>query len=111
MPDDPPAATVRPLNAAVAHIVLTGDMTQTRSQSSRAHRALGGFRGQATVRSWLYRIVTNLPDKLKEPLVLREFEGMSYQAIADVLDLPINTVRTRILRARRSLQDRMEAWR
>lgn len=143
---------------AALRIVRNPAMAQDLAQDAfvRAHRALGGFRGQAAVRSWLYRIVTNLalnavqrrreyptdamperptrrdpavdtevsalrheleeaivelPDKLKEPLVLREFEGMSYQAIADVLDLPINTVRTRILRARRSLQDRMEAWR
>ena len=43
--------------------------------------------------------------------MLREYEGMTYQEIADALDLPINTVRTRILRARRALRERMEAWR
>ena len=55
--------------------------------------------------------IAELPDKLKAPLVLREFDGMSYQEIADALELPLNTVRTRILRARRALRDRMEAWR
>jgi RNA polymerase sigma-70 factor (ECF subfamily) len=63
------------------------------------------------LRHELEEAIIGLPDKLREPLVLREFEGMSYQEIADALDLPINTVRTRILRARRALRGRMEAWR
>ncbi len=122
----------------------------------RAHRGVPGFRHQAQVRSWLYRISTNLalnavqrrrefptevlpdrpsphdpaadavnhvmgeeldeaiaglPNKLREPLVLREFDGLSYQEISDVLGVPLNTVRTRILRARRTLRDKMEEWR
>jgi RNA polymerase sigma-70 factor (ECF subfamily) len=143
---------------AALRIVRNPVMAQDLAQEAfvRAHRALPGFRGQAQVRSWLYRIATNLalnavqrrreypsdeipdrptrrdpaadtesrvlrreleeaisqlPDKLKTPLVLREFDGMSYQEIADALGLPINTVRTRILRGRRALRDRMEAWR
>jgi RNA polymerase sigma-70 factor (ECF subfamily) len=143
---------------AALRIVRNPVMAQDIAQEAfvRAHRALPGFRGQAQVRSWLYRIATNLalnavsrrreyptdevpdrparrdpstetemsalrreleaaiaelPEKLKGPLVLREYEGLSYQEIAEVLDLPLNTVRTRILRARRSLRERMEAWR
>ena len=138
---------------AALRIVRNPVMAQDLAQEAfvRAHKALPGFRGQAQVRSWLYRIATNLalnavqrrkeypsetlpdrpakydpasdavnralredleeaiaelPDKLKRPLVLREYEGLSYQEIADSLDLPINTVRTRILRARRSLRPR-----
>ena len=63
------------------------------------------------LREDLEEAIAELPDKLKKPLVLREYEGMSYQEIADTLDLPINTVRTRILRARRSLRERLESWR
>lgn len=63
------------------------------------------------LREELQAAISELPDKYREPLVLREYQGLSYQAIADVLDLPINTVRTRILRARRSLRERLEAWR
>ncbi len=143
---------------AALRIVRNPVMAQDLAQEAfvRAHRALPDFRGQAQVRSWLYRIATNLalnavqrrkeypaetlpdrpthydpasdaenralrkdledaigqlPDKLKRPLVLREFEGMSYQEIAAALDLPLNTVRTRILRARRALREKLEAWR
>ena len=122
----------------------------------RAFRALDGFRGDAQVRSWLYRIATNLaknavtrrkefpalegldqpvlthptarleahamsidlraaidrlPAKLREPLVLREFEQLSYEEIAEKTGTPLNTVRTRILRARRALREEMEEWR
>ena len=66
---------------------------------------------QDRLRRELEPAIGELPQKLKEPLVLRELEGMSYQEIADALNLPLNTVRTRILRARRSLRERMEAWR
>ena len=38
-------------------------------------------------------------------VVLREVEGMSYQEIAEALDVPVPTVKTRLLRARRALQD------
>lgn len=37
-------------------------------------------------------------------VVLREVEGMSYQQIADAVDVPIATIKTRLLRARRVLQ-------
>lgn len=43
-------------------------------------------------------------------VVLREIEGMAYEAIADTLDVPVTTVKTRLFRARRRLLVEMEAW-
>jgi RNA polymerase sigma-70 factor (ECF subfamily) len=37
---------------------------------------------------------------LRTALTLREFEGMSYEQIAEVMDCPVGTVRSRIFRAR-----------
>ncbi|MBT8164517.1 MAG: sigma-70 family RNA polymerase sigma factor [Acidimicrobiia bacterium] len=54
--------------------------------------------------------IDQLPDDLKQPLVLREYEHLSYEDIAGRLDLPLNTVRTRIFRARRALQIHMKDW-
>ena len=54
--------------------------------------------------------IESLPEDLRAPLVLREMEHLSYDAIADELDLPLNTVRTRIFRARRALQVQMKEW-
>ena len=45
------------------------------------------------------RAVAALPDRQREAIALYAFEEMTYQQIADVLDLPINTVKTLIHRA------------
>lgn len=57
----------------------------------------------------LVRMVLNsLPRPLREMLVLRELEGFSYRQIADVAELPIGTVMSRLARARSKFAD---AWR
>lgn len=49
-----------------------------------------------------------LPMEYREPLLLRAVRGMSYRQIADVLGVPVTTVETRLVRARRMLRDAME---
>ena len=44
-----------------------------------------------------------LPDDLKTAITLREIEGMAYEEIAQVMDCPIGTVRSRIFRAREAI--------
>jgi RNA polymerase sigma factor (sigma-70 family) len=48
-----------------------------------------------------------LPPQLREAIVLREFEGLSYQQIAAVAEVPIGTVMSRISRGRQQLQRRL----
>lgn len=50
-----------------------------------------------------------LPENLRTALTLREFEGMSYEDIAAVMDCPVGTVRSRIFRAREFLDERILA--
>jgi RNA polymerase sigma-70 factor (ECF subfamily) len=45
----------------------------------------------------------------REVLLLREFEQLSYAEIAEVLTLPLNTVRSRLFRARTALHDLLGA--
>ncbi len=45
----------------------------------------------------------SMPDELREALVLREFEGLSYEEIAEVMECPVGTVRSRIFRAREAI--------
>jgi RNA polymerase sigma-70 factor, ECF subfamily len=45
-----------------------------------------------------------LPAEFREAIVLRELEGLSYKEIADVADVPLGTVMSRLARARRHLQ-------
>ena len=46
----------------------------------------------------------NLPEDLKVALVLREFDGLTYEEIAEVMECPVGTVRSRIFRAREALE-------
>ena len=49
-----------------------------------------------------------LSDELKAALMLREFDGLSYDDIADVLGCPVGTVRSRIFRAREAVDQRVK---
>jgi len=49
-----------------------------------------------------------LEDGPRQILVLREMEGCSYETIADILELPIGTVRSRLFRARLQLKDQLQ---
>ncbi len=48
-----------------------------------------------------------LPEELRAALTLREFEGLSYDDIAAVLECPVGTVRSRIFRAREAVDERV----
>jgi len=126
----------------------------------RAHRALGAFRGDAKLSTWLYaitsrlclnrlasgerrlvrqgedallrlsdagprpdaalerreleaalgRAIGELPEDRRIVVVLRDLEGLSYEEIAEVLELPLGTVRSRLHRARADLKEKLERF-
>jgi RNA polymerase sigma-70 factor, ECF subfamily len=126
----------------------------------RAHRALGEFRGDARLGTWLYAIasrlclnrlaagprrheqsdevallrrpaeggdaaaaleqrelqaalheaIASLPEDRRLVVILRDVEGLAYEEIAEALGLPLNTVRTRLHRARLDLKAKLERW-
>jgi RNA polymerase sigma-70 factor (ECF subfamily) len=49
-----------------------------------------------------------LPDGVHRLLVLREFEGLSYRELADVMEIPIGTVMSRLSRAREALREALD---
>lgn len=49
-----------------------------------------------------------LPEELRMAITLREMDGMSYEEIAQALDCPIGTVRSRIFRAREAISNRIK---
>jgi RNA polymerase sigma-70 factor (ECF subfamily) len=53
--------------------------------------------------------IEDLPEDLRSALTLREFDGLSYEAIADVMECPVGTVRSRIFRAREAVDGRVKA--
>lgn len=58
----------------------------------------------------LYKAIEALPEDLKMALTLREFDGMSYEEIAHVMDTPIGTVRSRIFRAREAVDKKIQPF-
>ena len=51
--------------------------------------------------------IAALPYEYREVLILREFEGLSYKQVAQVVGVPLGTVMSRLARARRNLQRRL----
>ncbi|HEY8385507.1 MAG TPA: RNA polymerase sigma factor RpoE [Porticoccaceae bacterium] len=64
-------------------------------------------------RDELQKVVTDaiegLPEDLRTALSLREFDGLSYEEIATVMDCPVGTVRSRIFRAREAIDNRIKS--
>lgn len=53
--------------------------------------------------------IESLPDELRAAITLRELDGLSYEEIAQVMECPVGTVRSRIFRAREALDKRIRA--
>ncbi len=51
----------------------------------------------------VYSAISALPDELRTAITLREMDGMSYEDIAQVMQCPVGTVRSRIFRAREAV--------
>jgi RNA polymerase sigma-70 factor (ECF subfamily) len=51
--------------------------------------------------------VAALPEELRQAITLREMDGLSYEEIAEAMDCPIGTVRSRIFRAREAIDARL----
>ena len=56
----------------------------------------------------VYKAIKDLPEDLKTAITLRELEGMSYDEIANVMECPIGTVRSRIFRAREAIDKHLK---
>ena len=59
--------------------------------------------------SVIYGAIGDLPEELKVAVTLREFEGLSYEEIAEVMECPVGTVRSRIFRAREAIEKKIAA--
>ena len=52
--------------------------------------------------------IRDLPDDLRTAILLREVDGLSYEEIADAMDCPVGTVRSRIFRAREAIANNID---
>ncbi|MFB9885932.1 RNA polymerase sigma factor RpoE [Balneatrix alpica] len=67
---------------------------------STPEQELNKERVQQVIRTTL----AQLPEELRVALTLREFDGLSYEDIAQIMDCPVGTVRSRIFRAREAIE-------
>ena len=51
--------------------------------------------------------IEKLPEEMKGAIMLREFEGLSYEEIAEAMECPVGTVRSRIFRAREAIDEKL----
>ena len=68
------------------------------------------------IRTIIFKTIDELPEDLKTAITLREMDGLSYEEIAEVMDCPVGTVRSRIFRARDAIDQKIaplleQGWR
>lgn len=56
----------------------------------------------------VFSAIDDLPDDLRTAITLRELEGLSYEEIAEAMECPVGTVRSRIFRARDAINSKIE---
>lgn len=59
------------------------------------------------IKKKLHKLIKELPKEYQEVLILREYEGLSYEEISEILRCPIGTVESRLYRARKELKEKL----
>jgi RNA polymerase sigma-70 factor (ECF subfamily) len=72
--------------------------------------SVAGGTARADVRMDLAAALADMSQEHRQVLVLRELQGLSYDEIAEILNVPRGTVESRLFRARRAMQDRLKDY-
>jgi RNA polymerase sigma-70 factor (ECF subfamily) len=60
------------------------------------------------IKRTVFTAIEALPEDLRTAITLRELEGLSYEEIAEIMDCPVGTVRSRIFRAREAIDKKLQ---
>ncbi|MFM4978131.1 RNA polymerase sigma factor RpoE [Aeromonas caviae] len=60
------------------------------------------------IKRTVFTAIEALPEDLRTAITLREMEGLSYEEIAEIMDCPVGTVRSRIFRAREAIDKKLQ---
>ncbi len=60
------------------------------------------------IKAVIFRTIEKLPEDLRTAINLRELDGLSYEEIAEVMECPVGTVRSRIFRARDAIDKQIK---
>ena len=108
------------INTAKNYLVASGrrpPRSDIDAQDAEQYEGATGLKEYATPERLLLKdeiqgaiatAIDDLPDDLRTAITLRELEGLSYEEIAQTMDCPIGTVRSRIFRARDSIDTRLK---
>jgi len=81
---------------------------QTMHEALRDQDSPEGVALRDELRETVEAAIGDLPDELRIAITLREVEGLSYEEIAQTMDCPVGTVRSRIFRARDAIDQRIQ---
>ena len=108
------------INTAKNHLVASGRRPppgDIDAQDAEQYEGATGLREYATperlilkdeIEKTVASAIDELPDDLKTAITLRELEGLSYEEIAQAMECPIGTVRSRIFRARDAIDTKLK---
>jgi len=100
-----PRATFRTyLNGIAMKILMAERRKSARRESPAAASIDPSTDSYVEAAIWVQRAIEQLDDDHRDILLLREFEQLTYDEIAALLRLPVNTVRSRLFRARTALK-------
>lgn len=104
-----PRASFRTYLYAIASRQVAHEWRRAKPEGQRpAEREVAAPGANPDDALWLRRAIGQLDAAHREVLLLREYEQLSYDEIASLLHIPVNTVRSRLFRARLELKDRLE---
>ncbi len=107
------------INTAKNHLVARGRRPpdgDVDAQEAEQYDGQSGLKEYATpehlllrdeIEQTVFRAIDDLPEDLRTAITLRELEGMSYEEIAQTMDCPVGTVRSRIFRAREAIDRKL----
>ncbi|MEL0083266.1 MAG: RNA polymerase sigma factor RpoE [Gammaproteobacteria bacterium] len=105
-------------NTAKNHLVAAGrrpprsDVDITSGASEQGFELIGdsspeGELASEEIRRTIHQALEQMPEELRLALTMCELDGLSYDEIAEVMECPIGTVRSRIFRARQNLDQKL----
>jgi RNA polymerase sigma-70 factor, ECF subfamily len=97
------------LVARAAHAEVEGDVpvSETPVFAGRGDYDPEGDFFRGLVDSRIFEAIDALPQDFREAVVLSDLEGLNYQEIADVIGVPLGTVKSRLFRGRKALQEKL----
>lgn len=87
---------------AIEDAVLLDGASQLRERATPERELL-----RQEIEQTVFGTVEDLPDELRTAITLREVDGLSYEEIAEAMNCPIGTVRSRIFRAREAIDEKL----